>query len=132
MSSESQPTEKELVQALRPLLRVENRNVCGKNGPRAAVVHNIYRSPKGELCTSREDKTGEYTCQQAEGYRNSFMYLLKCCAGSSQDYLLEKFVAVNAKVITQNEKFFSTKTSKTISVNPRERAVYDYIGYIIQ
>ena len=125
MSSESRPTEKEFVQALIPLLRVENRNVSGKNGPRTVVAHNIYWCPKGELCTSREDKTGEYACQQAAGYRSPFRHLLKCFAGSSYDYLLEKFLAVKAEVITQNEKFFSTKTSKTISVNPRETAVYN-------
>ncbi len=68
------PTEKQLVQALMPLLRVEEKDVDRKNGRREGVLHNIYQCPKLELYELK----GQYSSQKSSGYTNPFRHLLRC------------------------------------------------------
>ncbi len=49
MSRESRTTEKEFIQALMLLSRVERRDISERNGPRTSVAHNVSRCSKARL-----------------------------------------------------------------------------------
>ena len=90
MAPTRQPSQKNIVELLMPVDRVEHRDVHGRNGQRKQVAHNVFRCPKGDLCISNsradESRTGEYICQADAGYTIPFRHLLRCYAGNNRDY----------------------------------------------
>lgn len=122
-------SQKAVVQVLMPLLRVERRDVQGRNGVRRDVRHNIFKCPKGEDCV--KNSMGEYDCQAEGGYTNPFRHLLKCYAGSNHECLMEKYREKLAERQGRVDDFLAP-SSERIAINPKEMAMHDYIRFIVE
>ena len=131
MSSSSQISEKDIVKLLISLVVAENNDVDGKNGIRRNVPHNVFRCPKGDSCIAKGERKGLYRSQKAAGYTNAYRHLLKCFVSSNVEILYEKYREKLAENNSLMPKYMRTFGKKESLVKSREKAVYDYICYIV-
>ena len=89
-------------------------------------------APKDNCVWLKKDQLEKYASQQTAGYRNAYRHLLKCFAGSEHSFLLKQYREKLANSQSSIQNFFTETQRSTSSVNPRERAIHDYIKFIIE
>lgn len=93
-------------------------------------MHDVLKCPKGDLCDVKEGVKGEYAFQQSSGYRNAFRHLLKCHAGSNTEYLMDRYNERKSETQPSINNFL-TNSTQTHSYNTKEKAMHDYIRFIV-